>query len=133
MTIDLPPEERLPGLSLGFEDQDDVRGFARHDPGTADGTLTTGEFEVAEEGPIRISIRLVIDAATVTDGALEMKGREECRWSVNFASDTEDPTLNCFGCLGSVSIPVAEEHHTSPDEALWAFSSGRREGSDVVY
>lgn len=93
MTVDLPPEDRLPGLSLRVED---------------------GE-------------------ATVADGSLELQAREAFRWTVVFLYDTSDPTADCFGCLGSVSIPVAEGYRTAPDEALWGYWAGRREDSDVVF
>lgn len=133
MTIDLPPQDRLPGLSLRVVDQDRTRRFTRSDLATENGALTTGEFEVAEEGSIRVRIRLEDQGTTVADGGLELQGREEFRWSVTFVYETRDPAAACFGCRGSVSIPVAEAYRRSPDEALWGVWAGEREGSDVVY
>lgn len=133
MTVDLPPEDRLPGLSLRVEDRDGTRRFTRADLAPRDGGLTTGAFEVAEEGSIRIRIRLEDEGATVADGSLELQAREAFRWTVVFLYDTSDPTADCFGCLGSVSIPVAEGYRTAPDEALWGYWAGRREDSDVVF
>lgn len=133
MTIDLPPEDRLPGLSLEVEDRDGRRVFTHANLSETDGSLTTGEFEVAEEGLVRVGIHLEDGGTTVADGALELQGREEFRWFVTFVFDTQDPAAACFGCRGSVSIPVAEAYRTSPDEALWGVWAGEREGSDVVY
>lgn len=133
MRVDLFPAGRFSEVTLAVEDRSGTRVFDRDDLTTpcpaclsVVPSLTTGSFEVAEAGPLEVSL-------TVAEGAVGFDAIEDFRWRVHVAFLVEDPTDGCFGCRGAEAFAVVEDARTAPAESLWIWWSGRREGSDVVF
>lgn len=144
MRVTLQPDFRYPEVTLEVEDRDGTRVFDRSDLETEPdgssgpalstiGTLSTGSFQVAESGSLRVKLRVEDGSLTVADAAVQLGAREDFRWTVRAAYLVEDPTEDCLGCLGVRAFPIAEEARLAPAESLWVWWSGRREGSDAVF
>lgn len=144
MRVDLFPDDRFPEVTLAVEDRSGTRVFERDDltrppppscPAclTVVPSLTTGSFEVAESGPLEVSVTVVDGGRTLAEGAVGFDAIEDFRWRVHVAFLVQDPTEGCFGCRGAEAFAVAEDVRTAPAESLWIWWAGRREGSDVVF
>lgn len=133
MGIDLSPPGRFPGLAIDVEDGQGIRQFTEASLARSPGRLSTGRFEVAASGSIRIRVRLEDEGRIIADGRLELAARPDFEWDVDLFYSTEDPAERCLGCIGTKEVPITEDFRLEPGESLWFAWGGREEGSDVVF
>lgn len=133
MEVSFNPADRFPGLALEVQTQNGTRRFTKSDLEADGPEVSTGSFEVAEEGTLTLEVQVSSNDQTIAGGNVEIAARPDFRWNVDFFYATSDPADECLGCAGTSRIEVAETFRTEPGEALWVAWGGQPEGDRVVY
>jgi hypothetical protein len=94
---------------------------------------TTPERGTRSSGVVRLTVRITDGATVVAAGDAQLDLRPDWRWSVDILSATADPTLNCFGCLGSASFPLHASYRKPGRDSLWLVWGGNSIENPVVY
>lgn len=128
-----------PGFSPGllvveFSDGGRARrltGTDFHDGTT--GRWRTREFETRTTGELVTSFWLARGSDTLSSGELRIDLRPDWRWNISFFREDEDPTLTCFGCVGSAPYPLRGELQTAPADSLWLVWGGNFISDPVIF
>ena len=83
----------------------------------------------------RLTIRVTLRQAdrVAAEGTVEWELAERYEWGASIFRQVEDPSRYCFGCRGTVAIPIATWAQRVPGEALWVTWGGQPRDSDIAY
>jgi len=120
-------------VNVTVRDDDGLRTFRTGDFDASDaGPPRTGRFPVAESGELEIRFTWIVDGETLSDGPARWGLKKDHRWTVDIWRSETDPTLRCFGCVGSVRVTIPAPHRQTEDDAFWIVWSGLPNDFDGV-
>ena len=93
-----------------------------------------GPFSTAHSDNIHIDFAVLNNGvASSTRGSLELPLQHDWAWQVDFWVSATDPSLMCFGCMGSLKFPLDPALGYDPSLKLWVDWGGNSISDPVVY
>jgi hypothetical protein len=120
-------------LVLEFSDGRSGRRLTGDDFGGAAGRRDVGKFETRTSGELLTSFWLVQGADTLSSGDLRLELLPDWEWNISFFRADQDPSLLCFGCVGSVAFELDAALQTMSADSVWLVWGGNSISDPVIF
>ncbi|MDB4916793.1 MAG: hypothetical protein JWM95_4437 [Gemmatimonadetes bacterium] len=132
--VQYSPRVNLPAQSwhLTIDDGDRAHSF-QWDNLTIGSLAATPDLATASSGTLRITFQLRSAGMIMSEGDVSLDLRGDWEWGVDVRIDSLNPQLQCFGCLGARSFPVAVAARRIAKDSMWVTWGGNSIKNPVVY
>lgn len=103
------------------------------DFGGTGGRRDAGAFPTRTAGRLLTSFWMIQGTDTLSSGELELDLIADWEWNISFFRSDRDPSLMCFGCLGSAAYGLESALQTMPGDSLWLVWGGNSISDPVVF